>query len=140
MAYEDAEEGHMADQPQQTPDLQLPRDPFAATVINVKHYGAKGESTDDTIALETAIRVSRDGDALYFPPGTYLVNEPLQPKAHQLYFSLTCATLRARPHVTGFPMFIIRSGPVEFRHLTIDGANDETTQPENPAGGCPSGC
>lgn len=70
----------MADQPQPTPDLQLPRDPFAATVINVKHYGAKGESTDDTIALQTAIRASRDGDALYFPPGTYLVNEPLQPK------------------------------------------------------------
>jgi hypothetical protein len=123
----------MADQPQPTPDLQLPRDPFAATVINVKHYGAKGESTDDTIALQTAIKVSRDGDALYFPPGTYLVNEPLQPKAHQLYFSLTGATLKARRHVTGFPMFIIRSGPVEFRHLTIDGANDETTGPEDPA-------
>ena len=123
----------MADQPQPTPDLRQSRDPFAATVINVKHYGAKGDSTDDTIALQTAIRASSDGDALYFPAGTYLVKQPLQPKAHQLYFSLTGATLKAYEGVTGFPMFIIRSGPVEFRHLTIDGAKDETTAPEDPS-------
>ena len=122
----------MADRLQPAPDI-LPQDPFIATVINVKHYGATGESTDDTNALQMAIRVSKIGDAIYFPRGTYLVSEPLQPKAHQLYFSLAGATLKALPNVTGFPMFIIGSGPVEFRRLTIDGANDETTEPGNPA-------
>src|SRR5688572_2826617 len=74
------------------------RDSFADLVINVKDYGATGKGiTYDTDALRSAITASQEGQALYFPPGTYVVSEPLQPKAHQLYFSLTGATLIARP-------------------------------------------
>lgn len=110
------------------------RDPFAGSVINVKDHGAKGNGTsDDTDELEAAIAASEEGDALYFPPGTYLVSRPLQPKADQLYFSLTDrATLKALAGETGFPMFEVRSGPVEFRQLAVDGAKDATGAPPEP--------
>src|SRR5687768_5450825 len=112
-----------------------PRDPFGGSVINVKDHGAEGnDSIDDTDALQAAITASQEGDALYFPAGKYLVSRPLEPKAHQLYFSLTDrATIKALPGETGFSMFIVRSGPVEFRHLTVDGAKQETGKPKDPA-------
>jgi len=49
----------------------------AATVFNVKHYGAMGdESTDDTTAIAAAFgSVSGNGQTVYFPTGVYLTNE-----------------------------------------------------------------
>jgi len=47
---------------------------------SVKDFGAKGDGiTDDTAAIQTAINASftsaaRTGEALYFPPGNYLVS------------------------------------------------------------------
>jgi hypothetical protein len=98
--------------------------PFAATVINVKDHGAVGNgSTDDTPHLKAAIAASREGDAIYFPSGTYLVTETLTPKARQVYFSLTDkATIKVK-RVRGsepFSIFEVESGLVEFRHLTLD--------------------
>jgi hypothetical protein len=112
-----------------------PGGPFAATVVNVKDYGARGDgSGDDTGPLLRAIAASREGDALYFPAGTYPVSRPLRPKANQLYFSLTDrASLKAHRGRRGFSMFIVESGPVEFRHLTIDGARQETLKPREPS-------
>jgi Right handed beta helix region len=74
------------------------------------------------------------GDAIYFPHGTYLVSGRLAPKAEQVYFSLTGGTtikVKAR-EVSGskpFPVFDVKSGPVEFHHLTLDLL--ESTPPEN---------
>lgn len=43
---------------------------------SVKDYGAKGDGiTDDTQALSRAVA---SGESLYFPPGTYLLNNPLR--------------------------------------------------------------
>jgi hypothetical protein len=105
----------------------VPRGLFTGSVIDVRDYGAKGEDLrDDTRALQAAIRASREGDALYFPPGTYLVSAPLLPKPHQLFFSIADgATVKARTRRFRFPIFFVRSGPVEFQHLTIDGANNQ---------------
>ena len=112
------------------------RAPFAGSVINVKDYGATGNgSNDDTTALQKAITTSQPGQALYFPSGTYLVSEPLVPKADQVYFSLTDrATLKARPRPAepGFSIFDVRSCPVEFRHLAIDGTKDKRSKPSDP--------
>jgi parallel beta-helix repeat protein len=97
------------------------KDPFARTVINVKDHGACGnDSTDDTDALQALIEDSHAGDAIYFPPGKYLVSKRLIPKARQLYFSLTGATIKAVPETTAFAIFHVTSGPVEFHHLTLD--------------------
>jgi hypothetical protein len=116
-----------------------PKDPFGGSVINVKDYGATGDEKNketDTDALKAAIEASREGDALYFPSGTYLVKETLEPKAHQLYFSLTDqATLRATAAHAGSSMFTVRSGPVEFRRLTIDGGWNGTDTPAEEASG-----
>jgi parallel beta-helix repeat protein len=98
--------------------------PFAGTVINVQHYGATGDdSTDDTRCVRAAIAASEDGDAIYFPHGTYLVSGPLAPKAKQVYFSLANATIKAikaRPGSKPFPVFDVESELVEFHHLTLD--------------------
>jgi hypothetical protein len=54
----------------------------------------------------------------------------LLPKPRQLFFSLTDgATVKARTPRFRFPIFFVRSGPVEFRHLTIDGANHQKPNP-----------
>ena len=58
------------------------RDSFGGTIVNVRDHGARGEDKgDDTDALEAAIAALRNGDALYFPAGTYHVRA--------LFFSLT---------------------------------------------------
>jgi parallel beta-helix repeat protein len=106
--------------------------PFAGTVINVKDHGAAGDdSADDTHALRAAIAASKQGDALYFPPGTYIITKRLVPKARQLYFSLTdAATIKVKPAPGSkpFSVFEVRGGPVEFRHLSLD--LSESQQPE----------
>ncbi len=43
--------------------------------IDVKTYGAAGDGkADDTAAIQTAIDRAPNGSTIYFPPGTYLVN------------------------------------------------------------------
>jgi parallel beta-helix repeat protein len=106
--------------------------PFAGTLINVKDHDAAGDgSTDDTKHLRDAIAASREGDVLYFPPGTYIITKRLVPKARQLYFSLTdAATIKVKPAPGSkpFSVFEVRGGPVEFRHLSLD--LSESQQPE----------
>jgi Pectate lyase superfamily protein len=47
---------------------------FVRSVIDVREQGAKGDGKhNDGPVLNEIIRRSRVGDALYFPPGTYLV-------------------------------------------------------------------
>lgn len=96
--------------------------PLASTVINVKDHGAMGDgSADDTDAIQAVIGASREGDAIYFPPGTYLLSERLAPKARQVYFSLTeTATLKALPDSEWFSVFDVGGGSVELHHLTLD--------------------
>jgi hypothetical protein len=124
-AQPDGEEGVSTPQP--------PQSPFAGAVINVEDHGAFGnDSKDDTKALQAAITASREGDAIYFPPGRYFVSGPLATKARQLYFSLTDAAtikIKARPRSKPFPVFEVNSGPVEFRHLTLDLSKRPRTQP-----------
>jgi parallel beta-helix repeat protein len=105
--------------------------PFAGTVINVRDRNVLGDdSINDTGALQALIDASHEGDAIYFPPGKYLISDTLRPKAGQLYFSLTGAILKAVPTAPPFAMFVATLGPVEFRHLTLD--LWQTTPPETP--------
>jgi parallel beta-helix repeat protein len=105
-------------------------DPFAGTVINVRDAGAEGDgTTDDTASLQAAIAKSNDGDAIYFPPGIYLVGAPLVPKPRQVYFSLTGnATVKAKDG-TAFTLFRVETGPVEFHHLTLDLSKPPEVEP-----------
>jgi parallel beta-helix repeat protein len=109
--------------------------PFAGPVVNVKGHGAEGDGrSNDTPAIEAAIEAAQEGGAVYFPKGEYLVKRSLEPKAHQLYFSLADdAAVKVFPGERAFAVFLVRSGPVEFRGLTVDGAKDETVKPEDPA-------
>jgi hypothetical protein len=118
------------------------RDAFAlaaGSVLNVKDYGATGDPTNkgtDSAALKAAIDASHEGDAIYFPGGTYLVDEPLEAKPHRLYFSLTdLAVLQATAKHAGSAMFVVGDGPVEFQRLTIDGGWNGTDPPVAEAAG-----
>jgi len=104
---------------------------FAGSVINVTDYGAEGDdSTDDTECLRAAIAASKQGDAIYFPRGSYLVSGPLVPKPMQVYFSLAGgAILKAVPATKPFSVFEVKTGPVEFRHLTLDLSKPEEIEP-----------
>ncbi|MCI0591184.1 MAG: Ig-like domain-containing protein, partial [Gammaproteobacteria bacterium] len=60
--------------------------PQVAGVVNVKSFGAKGDGvTDDTAAIQQAITQtlgthSGSNNIIYFPNGTYLVSNRLEPK------------------------------------------------------------
>jgi hypothetical protein len=117
-------------------DLRPMRDSFGGTIVNVRDHGARGDDKgDDTDALEAAIAALVNGDALYFPAGTYRVSRPLEPRVRALFFSLTDRALLKACANTGFPMFIIRAGAAEFHRLTIDCAKAETANPASPAPG-----
>jgi parallel beta-helix repeat protein len=101
---------------------------FASRVINVKDYGAKGDGSNDTSALQRALDASREGDAIYFPPGIYLTDASLFPKARQTYFSLgNGATIKADNGRLG--LFIVRTGSVAFHNLTLDLSKPTATEP-----------
>ena len=52
--------------------------PPTSSVINVKDYGAKGDgSNNDTTAIKSALAAGSGVDRVYFPPGTYIVHEPI---------------------------------------------------------------
>jgi len=114
-------------------EISILESPFAGSVINVKDHGAVGDgSTDDTKCLRAAIDASEEGDAIYFPPGTYLISGRLVPKVRQMYFSLTdAATIKVKvpPRRKPFPVFDVKSGPVEFHHLTLDLSKPEKVEP-----------
>lgn len=49
---------------------------ISTNVINVKHFGAKGDDfTDDTDAIQYCFDLVSDGECIFFPKGTYLVRE-----------------------------------------------------------------
>jgi len=60
----------------------------AATVRNVKNYGAVGNGvTNDTAAIQSAMSALANGDSLYFPAGTYLVKAPSAHTSYILQFA-----------------------------------------------------
>ena len=45
-------------------------------ILNVKTFGAKGDGTnEDTTIIQHIIDIANDGDTIYFPNGTYLVQD-----------------------------------------------------------------
>lgn len=52
---------------------------FSGKVINVTDYGADpvDEKNDDSAAIRQAISAAENGDTIYFPKGTYLIDNPV---------------------------------------------------------------
>jgi hypothetical protein len=62
-----------------------PIDP--AKVINVAQFGTKGDGvTSDRKAIQAAIDSAQPGSSIYFPPGTYLLEEPVFVRQSNLTF------------------------------------------------------
>jgi len=59
----------------------------SARVINVARFGTKGDGvTSDRKAIQAAIDSARPGNSIYFPPGSYLLEEPVFVRQSQLTF------------------------------------------------------
>lgn len=59
--------------------------PNFTNVLNVKQYGATGNgTTDDTVAINTAILRAPDRSVVYLPAGTYRLTQPLYLKPYMI--------------------------------------------------------
>lgn len=55
-------------------------------IYDVKKCGAKGDGiTDDSSIIRAIINISSDGDVIFFPPGTYVLNTEVQLKKNRTY-------------------------------------------------------
>ena len=101
---------------------------------NVKNYGAKGDgTTDDTSAIQAAINA---GSQVYFPVGTYIVNQLNITNAKAMILWGYGATLKKKAgSVTWTRIFEINtSDSVKILGLTLDGNKP------NVAGSPEQGC
>ncbi|MGD0462672.1 MAG: glycosyl hydrolase family 28-related protein [Tepidisphaeraceae bacterium] len=114
---------------------------WSGTTINVTSYGAVGDGkTNDYSKIQSALDVLQPGDTLYFPAGTYLVNDTSG--AYQLLIPTALSDIRiegtaasttiiifggATPS-TGFGAFELGQpwyggapeGPIEFDSMTLE--------------------
>jgi hypothetical protein len=83
-------------------------------IFNVKFYGAKGDGvTDDTLAIAAAaVAAGVKGGTVFFPPGTYICNQPAVPtsatNANYIFYrgsgidvTILLGTLSSVDHVFG---------------------------------------
>lgn len=111
--------------------------PDAATGVNVRTHGAVGDgSTDDTKAVKAAL-LSAGGDLVYFPSGTYVLDNLAVATADLLLGA--GATLR---HKAGSTTYMIAfTGPyLRIRGGVLDGNKDnQSGRPSLIAGGVTAG-
>ena len=114
----------------------LEADPFtgqAAHVFDVKKYGATGDGVaDDTAAIQKALAAAGDAApaTLYFPAGTYVLNQPALPRDNVSWAGDGRDRTRIQPGLTfnadhsNAPMIFCMSaelvhGRIEFRDITF---------------------
>lgn len=100
---------------------------LAQIATNVKIKGAKGDGvTDDSVAIQAAIdSIKNTGGTIYFPAGSYLVNQPLN--VTNIRNSLIFAGQNSASTIIGNTSSIIfdttGSQKVRFRNLKIVGGS-----------------
>lgn len=101
-------------------------------MIDVKSYGAVGNgTTDDTVAIQAAI--DSQLDAIYFPPGTYIVSQLRMKFGTVFVGSGWKSTLKLAPN-SGTDMIVadsLATSWVQIRDLNLDGNKDLQTVPSN---------
>ena len=90
----------------------------ASSVANVRHYGAKGNgSDDDTDAIQAAID---SGLPVYFPAGTYIVSSQLDVETDNQIIDLGIATVKRADAFEGH-LFYITGLEAQIKNGVIDG-------------------
>lgn len=100
----------------------------SGTLINVREraYGATGDgTTNDTVAVQAAITAAGPGDAVFFPPGTYLLDNIEIEDKERLVIKGHNATIQWRATATeaGFEL-IGTCTDILISHLRIVGSGD----------------
>lgn len=95
------------------------------TPYDVKSYGAVGDGVaNDTTAINDTITAAPAGSAIYFPPGTYLINAVIDVTKKLRLFGLG-ATITSATNQT---MIEINADEVEISGINITGTLANTTQ------------
>jgi hypothetical protein len=95
-------------------------------LINVQHYGAKGDGiTDDTGAIQKAFDTIYKGKTnVYFPSGTYMIdaNKNLSIYSNtKLFGDGASSTLKANNTIFGSSLLYISGANIELSQLNFDG-------------------
>ena len=101
-------------------------------ITNVASFGAAGDGTLVRTELVAAIAAAGQGGVVYFPPGVYLVDQPLAPLDRQTWIGIPgVSVIKSVSGVVGFTLIDARDIPNSFRleGLVIDGNRSQTTNP-----------
>lgn len=101
-------------------------------ITNVASFGAAGDGTLVRTELVAAITAAGAGGVVYFPPGVYLIDQPLAPLDKQTWIGIPgVSIIKSVSGVTGFTLVDARNVPNSFRieGLVFDGNRSQTTNP-----------
>jgi hypothetical protein len=99
---------------------------YPGSTFNVKDYGAKGDGvTDDTQALKNALWTAsqKPGSTVYFPSGTYLLNESLYAYSNLRYLGDGQDQTIIKPKNGSTQSYVFNNDStknVTFQNLTVD--------------------
>lgn len=99
---------------------------YAANIINVKTYGAKGDGrTDDTASIKKALAEGAAKQAtVYFPKGTYLVNpkDPLTVSSNtKVLGDGASSIIKASTRDFGWELMRVSGSNIEINNISLDG-------------------
>lgn len=92
--------------------------------VNVKHFGAKGDGSNETAAFQRAIDELRNGGVICVPPGTYHVGE-VRLRSRQTLLGSGWATVLVREPTAGVTLRVANVSQVRIANLAIDCRADQ---------------
>jgi Pectate lyase superfamily protein len=97
----------------------------AASMVNVKDFGAKGDGiADDAVSINAALATLTSGGTAFIPPGIYRVSKPLTPLSNtQLVGAGSSTTILADAAVASRVILVESKHYVTVRDLKVDGGD-----------------
>jgi hypothetical protein len=94
---------------------------YGETMINVKDFGAAGDGVkDDTLSVQNAINFASQGEAtLFFPPGTYSVNQLFVPSNSNIIGEE--AILKA--NADSYSLMVVKGNHISITGLKLEGSS-----------------
>lgn len=104
-------------------------------VVDVKNFGALGDGvTDDTVAIQNALKTLKEGGTLFFPNGVYVINGEGDSDQARININVNNVNVIGNNATIlnkvqrGISTFSISSMNVKLDNLKFDGNNTSTNQ------------